>query len=441
MADRSAGTVAETHAAFARDLSLHDIPPHVAQLARHCLVDALGCAMFGRQLPWSRMILAEAVETGSGGPCEIPGEPGLRLHPPQAALALGAFCHAFELDSLRKPGAGVHAGATVALPALAVAQAVGASDDDLIAAIVAGCETMFRLGAATLHTPEKSGFHAPGLTGPFGAAIACGRLMGLSATQLANAQGIAGSLASGLLAFAASGQGGMVKRLHLGRAAESGVLAARLAARGFEAPHAVIEGPYGFLDAFCSDTAPDLLTQGLGTNWALETLCLKRYACHITAHAPVEALRGMMADHGFGGAAIAEISLQGSEKLVSHHAGKAPTDIGLAQYSAPFVLALSAYRDPEDPAAFSDDALTDSGILDLMRRITVTERPGGGAKGWGVDLTVVLRDGTRLTETRDSFEGTPERPLSGEQVCGKAMRLAGDDAAEMEALCRRFLPR
>ncbi|GGL80646.1 MmgE/PrpD family protein [Wenxinia marina] len=442
MADRSpaAATVAEAHAAFALGLRSDDIPPHVAQLARHCLVDALGAAMFGRRLPWSRMILAEAVDTGSGGPCRIPGEPDLRLHPPQAALALGAFCHAFELDSLRKPGAGVHPGATVALPALAVAQAVGASDDDLIGAIVAGCETMFRLGAATLHTPEKSGFHAPGLTGPFGAAIACGRLMGLSASQLASAQGIAGSLVSGLLAFAASGQGGMVKRLHLGRAAESGVLAARLAARGFEAPHAVIEGRYGFFDAYCSDTAPDALLEGLGTRWELETLCLKRYACHITAHAPVEALRGMMAERGFGGADIARIAVQGSAKLVSHHAGKAPSDIGLGQYSVPFVLALSAYRDPEDPAAFSDDALTDPGICDLMRRIAVAERPGGGAKGWGVHLELELRDGTRLTETRDSFAGTPDRPFSSDQVRAKATRLAGADAPEMDALCRRFLP-
>src|SRR5207245_6391518 len=140
--------------------------------------------------------------------------------------------HGFEFDTLRKPGTGVHPGATVALPALAMAQAVEGSGADLIAAIVAGIEVMFRVGAATLHSPEKVGFHAPGLTGPFGSAAACASLMRLSPQQTANAFGIAGSLAGGLLAFAKAGSGGMVKRLHLGRAAEGGVTAARLAQRG-----------------------------------------------------------------------------------------------------------------------------------------------------------------------------------------------------------------
>ena len=183
--------------------------------------------------------------------------PGLerRLDPRQAALGFGTFAHAFELDSLRKPGVGAHPGATVALPAFAVAQAAGRGGREVIAAIVAGCEASFRIGAATLHTPELAGFHAPGIVGPFGSAVASGRLLGLSADRLAAALGIAGSCTGGLLAFAAShtgGSGGMVKRLHLGRAAESGVLAAMLAARGYEGPHSILDGKFGILEAFCS---------------------------------------------------------------------------------------------------------------------------------------------------------------------------------------------
>src|ERR687892_414017 len=94
------------------------------------------------------LTLEEAVASGDGGPCRLPGVTGHGLHVPQAALALGTFAHAFELDNLRSPGAGVHGGATVALPALMMAQACNASGRDLITAIVAGIEVMFRIGAA-----------------------------------------------------------------------------------------------------------------------------------------------------------------------------------------------------------------------------------------------------------------------------------------------------
>src|SRR5262249_23679811 len=187
----------ERLAAYAAALRFEDLPRTVVERAKHCLIDAVACAVFGRQFPWSQMVLDEALATGEGGPCRIPSVVGKSLHVPQAALALGAFAHGFEYDNLRKPGAGVHGGATVALPALAMAQATKASGRELIAAIVAGVEVMFRIGAATLHTAEHVGFHAPGMTGPFGSAAACASLLHLSPRETANAFGVAGSLARG----------------------------------------------------------------------------------------------------------------------------------------------------------------------------------------------------------------------------------------------------
>ena len=135
-------------------------------------------------------------------------------------------------------------------------------------------------------------FNAPTtLTGPFGAAIAAGHLLGLDPARMTNALGIAGSLASGLLEFARAGNGGMVKRLHLGRASESGVLAASLACEGFTGPSSVLEGPFGFLPVFCRVWDLAELTRGLGEagglskDWATMSIALKRYPCHINAHA------------------------------------------------------------------------------------------------------------------------------------------------------------
>src|SRR5262249_44839060 len=151
----------ERLAAYATALRYEDIPLAVIERAKHCLIDAIGCVVFGRQFPWSQIVLAEASSSGQGGPCRLPGVKETTVHVPQAALALGALAHAFEFDNLRKPGTGVHAGATVALPALAMAQSLNASGRDLVVAIVAGTEVMFRIGLATLHSAESVGFHAP----------------------------------------------------------------------------------------------------------------------------------------------------------------------------------------------------------------------------------------------------------------------------------------
>ena len=145
---------------------------------------------------------------------------------------------------------------------------------------------MIRIGRATKRTNEVRGFHAPGSVGPFGAAVASGKLMQFDAPKMTNALGIAGSTSGGLLEFSRSGNGAMVKRLHLGRAAEGGVLAASLAADGFTGPTTVIEGPAGFLKAFCNETDLSQLTLGLDKDYETSTIMLKRFCLLYTSPSP-----------------------------------------------------------------------------------------------------------------------------------------------------------
>jgi 2-methylcitrate dehydratase PrpD len=415
------GGAADQLAAFGAQLAYDDLSAGAVLNAKLCLIDAVACTIFGAGFPWSRAVIDLIASSAATGGCAVPGF-DRRIDPRQAALAFGTFAHAFELDSLRKPGVGAHPGATVALPAFAMAQAGRRSGRDLIVAIVAGCETSFRIGAATLHTPEFDGFHAPGVVGPFGSAVAAGRMLGLPPATIAAAIGIAGSCTGGLLAFAASGAGGMVKRLHLGRAAESGVLAAMLAARGYEGPHTVLDGKFGILDAFCSRSDPDLLTARLGAFFEITRLCIKRYACHVTAQAPIELLRTMMATHRFGAAEIAAMKIVTSAKVASHHNERRPADVMLGQYSVPFSLAVAAWRDPEDPIAFAADCVHDRVILDLAARI---ELAIGDAPGWGADLSVTLHDGRNFAGRADTFRGCPETPMSIDDVAAKFRKLTG----------------
>ncbi|HVB15212.1 MAG TPA: MmgE/PrpD family protein, partial [Stellaceae bacterium] len=185
-------------AEYAAALRYEDLPPAVVACARDCIIDTVAACVCGSDKPWSRIVIDYAERTGPSGTSRILGR-GTSVQAPAAALANGALAHAFELDSLTRPGAGAHPGATVLPPALAIAQQEGAArpvgGKALIAAFVAGNEVMIRIGRATGHTNEARGFHAPGTTGPFGAAVACAHLLGLDAGGMTNALGIAGSLA------------------------------------------------------------------------------------------------------------------------------------------------------------------------------------------------------------------------------------------------------
>jgi 2-methylcitrate dehydratase PrpD len=320
---------------------------------------------------------------------------------PSAALANGALAHAFELDALTRPGAGAHPGATVLPPALAVAQQAGVNGSKrlggraLIAAFVAGNEAMIRIGRATGHTNEARGFHAPGTTGPFGAAVACGHLLGLDAGKMANALGIAGSLAGGLLEFA-RGDGGMVKRLHLGRASEAGVLAASLAQAGFTGPRTVLEGEFGFLRVFCTEFDEAALTRNLGHEYVTLSTVLKRYPVHATAHAAVRAVRDLQGEHRFAGGDVETITVTGNRRMIERHAIAEPADLMLAQYSIPFCVALALFREARDPESYDESALADPQIRALTRRVRIVPDETGGHGAMGSTVRVALADGRRL---------------------------------------------
>jgi len=382
-------------ARYAAALRYEDLPAEIVATAKACITDTVGAIVCGAALPWSRIVIRYARRTGPGGKSHILGSPGPALQAPAAALANGALAHAFELDSLTRPGAGVHPGATLLPAALAIAQQRGQGGRDLITAFVAGCEVMVRIGRATGHTNEERGFHAPGTTGPFGGAVAAGHLFGLDAAAMTQAIGIAGSLASGLLEFARAGNGGMVKRLHLGRASEGGVLAASLAEDGFAAPDTVLEGGFGFLAVFCREWDLAQLTAGLGEDWATAGIALKRYPCHINAHAVVKALSQLQAEHGFAGGEVGAIAIAGSERMATLHNIPEPADLMMAQYSLPFCAALALYRDPRNPQSFAEGALDDPQIRALARRVMVTAAPRGAAHR----VTLDLADGRELTAT------------------------------------------
>jgi 2-methylcitrate dehydratase PrpD len=199
----------------------------------------------------------------------------------------------------------------------------------------------------------------------------------------------------------------MVKRLHLGRASEAGVLAASLAAAGFEGPKTVLEGQFGFLRVFCTEFDESQLTRGLGHDFVTLSTVLKRYPVHATAHAAVRAVRDLQAEHGFAGEAVEAVTVTGNPRMIERHAIAEPAELMLAQYSIPFCVALALFREACDPESYDESALADPKIRALCRRVQLVPETGGGGHGghggaMGSTVTLVLADGRHFERHVDS---------------------------------------
>jgi 2-methylcitrate dehydratase PrpD len=307
------------------------------------------------------------------------------------------------------------------VPGLAVAQGRKKSGRELIEAFVAGFEILYRIGQATHHSPEKLGFHAPGVMGVYGVSAVVAKLFNESAEQMAHAFGIAGSMSSGLMEFSRSG--GLVKRLHLGRAAEGGFLAAALARDGYTGPAEVLEGKYGSLNTFCRDAEPERMNQDLGKVWHTMKIKFKRYACHANAQVPVTLALDLKAKHGITGDDVARIALAVNEKSLSHHNIPEPADLAMAQYSVPFSTALALFFDTTDPWVFCDKNVNDPRIRALSKAATLEPMNNDNPTGMATRVTLHLKNGKTVSAEGDNFKGTPSMPLSRGELLEKFLKL------------------
>src|SRR5262245_18945870 len=418
---------------FALGLNYRSIPGEVIERAKACILDTLAVSLYGSTKPWSRTVSGFIRDSGLRGHSTVLGE-HFAAQPIEAALANGTMAHAFELDNVRQPGAGVHPGATAFLPAFAMAEEKKADGKALLTAFVAACEVMSRIGVAAGNSLERRGFHAPGLTGTFGAAVAAGRLLGLNLEKMVSALGIAGSYSGGLIEFSRCQEGAMIKRLHLGKAAAGGVTSALLASRGFAGPESILEGKFGFCQTYSDSPELPYLTHRLGREFESMNICIKRCACHINAHAPIEALQNLREKIKFKPEDVQELVVGGIEKLLTHHAIYQPKDLMMAQYSIPFCVALSFYFDPTDPESFNEQRLKDKRILAMMRKIRLKVDQEIEEKNWdrAARITIDLKGGRQESTLVVHFKGTPRNPMTPLEVEEKAQKLTREILPERQ---------
>lgn len=376
-------------------LRYETLPEDVRLLARQCLLDWLAVTLAGAGEPLVRILIEEMQEQGGAPQAGVVGHP-VRLPTHQAALVNGAASHALDYDDVNLVMAG-HPSVALLPGLLALAERRGASGAELLTAFVAGYETACRVGALLGPSHYARGFHATATVGSFGAAAACARLLQLDAPRTALAFGIAGTQAAGLKSMF----GTMCKPLHAGRAAYNGLLAANLAARGFDSRADVLEGTQGFA-ATQSDgaRAEAALADPPGGYYLRSNLFKYHAACYLT-HAAIECGRGLRAAHGLAPAQIRRVTVRvdaGCDKVcnIPAPANGLQAKFSLRQTVA-FALAgvdtarLDSYGEPwlSDPALL---VLRDKVVVDL-----VPDRPHTLA-----EMDIDLVDGRRLQTSHDA---------------------------------------
>lgn len=415
---------------FASTLTLAAIPRTAFDNAKRCLLDAIGCGLFGANQPWSAIMAAQMFAEKSQGASTVFGyrEP---LAAPAAALCNGTAIHGFELDDLL-PAAIIHPG-TVIIPAvLATAENAEVSGEQLLRALIIGYEATARISLAMGTHASHHGFHKTSVVGPVASAIAAGCVLGLSAAQITCAAGIAASMASGIKSYVASGGGGMVKRMHAGWAASSGVRSALLARDGFTGPTGAVDGRYGLLEVFGGKAAnPEPLTQGLGESWAINAVWFKVYPLCGWIQGVVQLLGKMRGEINqskpLAPDQIKKVVVGTSRFAVNGNSNPTPADTMDAQYSIPYCAALALTRDPGDPRAFEPASYNDPALLDIASRVEThvdDECEAVYPQRFGSRVQLHLANGEVKEALTLDPHGTPADPCSEQELTDKFMRLA-----------------
>ncbi|MPZ60841.1 MAG: MmgE/PrpD family protein [Propionibacteriales bacterium] len=448
-------TLAERIAAFAATSTYDDLPADVVDSVKMRVLDTLGIAVAASPLDTSRAARAWAVEQGGA---EMASAVGVahRLPAALAGLVNGVLAHSLDYDDTHLPSV-LHPSAAVVPAALAAAERTGADGRRLIHAIAVGLETTVRLGMAGYDKEGKNstffehGQHATSICGAMGGAVAAAVLLGKERTVL-DSLGVAASMSSGIIE--ANRTGGTVKRLHCGWAAHAAVCAAELVTHGLTGPPTVLEGRFGFFQAWLHGRFDPLaVTEGLGTTWLVPGIFFKPYPANHFTHAAVDAAAELRAS-GIGPEDVERLVLgvpAPNLRTVGEpiEVKRAPQTGYMAQFSGPYAVAVGMFGGAGLGAGledYTDELAADPARRALMAKVDVVADEQCTEifpHQFPAVLTARLVDGREVVRRVLTTRGGPERPLSFEELTTKfrdnARRLLSESETDaLAAACRNL---
>jgi 2-methylcitrate dehydratase PrpD len=375
---------------------------------KRCLMDYLGLVIGASDEPAVCHALETVQELGGAAQATVLGT-SVRTSAPHAALVDGIASHVLDYDDTHLPTV-IHPTGPAMSAALSVGEWKEASGKDLINAFAIGFEIECRVGLSVHPEHYDAGWHITGTAGTFGAAGAAGRLLGLNPQQMSWALGMAGSQASGVR----EQFGSMSKSLHIGKAAANGILGAVLAVHGFDATDQIFEGRRGFNAVLSSGQHLERLTDRLGERWEFQNNGIKPYACGVVTHPIIDAVRRLREKEQLTAEDVREIKAR-VHPLVLELTGKREPRTGLeGKFSVYHCAAIALLDGNAGPGQFTDEAVSRPSAVELRRRLTLT--PDHRLRENQAEVSVLLQDGRALTEWVEASAGTPQNPISDEDL-------------------------
>ncbi len=413
--------LSELIADFTVGFDLKSAPPLATERARLAFTDTMGVMLAGSHEQVAQIAGDMVKAEGSAPTCTVVGQ-SFRASPQLAALANGVAAHAMDYDFsyiMGQPTVPI-------IPALLpLAEATGASQADVVAAFIIGFEVSSRMARANTTQSAAGGWHAVSTIGTTGAAVACARLLKLTAAQIVEAVGISASLAGG---FSAN-FGTMTKPLHAGQAARNGMMAAFLAQRGFTSNPAALEGTNGYYHAFARGLQVTYAPFGdLGRTYDIVERGFKPklYPCgglgHTAIDATLELREALLPRLGDITHITASITRYAAQRI----GDKYPVSIENAKFSMPYVAAYTLIHGAPKLAAFTEAAIHDEKVREAAKLVSVAIDPDNGAifEESPSRIIVTFRDGSKVEKLRYYASGTPQFPLTPAQVEEKFMDCA-----------------
>ncbi len=411
-----------------------DFPAEAIALGKRCIIDGLGVVLAGSTTEGSKIIhdyvKGEGGQGEGGKTATVFATEPFRTSAASAAFANGASGHAMDWDDTQLSttpdrifGLLTHPTLPPLCAALAVGERRRATGQQFMEAFLTGFEVECKIAESIHPDHYKKGFHSSGTIGTFGAMAATARLLGLSPEATANAVSIAASLAAGIRA----NFGTMTKPLHVGRAAQNGVMAAELASHGFTGSKDGLDGPWGFFQIFSfgSGFDADRIIGKLGNPHTILSpgVSIKPYPCGVLGHPTMDAMRTLVITHDVKPEQIKAIRVRaGSNILNPLRYGIAQTELE-AKFSPAFMVSAIALRRKAGIHEFTDEFVRSEPTQQMMAKVTKVLDPAIEAKGWEKIRSTVevdLVDGRTLVQEADErYRGGPDHPFTREDLLEK----------------------
>ncbi len=409
----------ERFADWCTGLSLSVVPEDTIVAARRAVFDTIGAIAAGAAHP--AIVALTRAFAGNDGPCSVVGrKPGVT--PVAAALINGAAAHAWDFDDTSYTGI-MHGSAIILPAALAVAEDLGADEQALLSAFIAGSEIAYVLADVTTHAHFFNGWWSTATIGLVGATAAVARLHDLDASRTAHAISIAAASASGVRCL----YGTDAKPILAGETAKRAIEFVQIAKIGLTGPIGVFEDSNGFFAVLNNGVADLAQADTLGKRWRLVNpgLLFKTSPVCSAAHAAIDLLARLLRDADANAEDIAAITVEIPDLVrisLVHDGPKTPQQ---AQFSLPYALACAALHGRVRLEDLTREEVASAPKQTLMAMVTASEADDLSTDEMrarypeSARIVVVLKDGRELSGFCGEAYGMPNRPLTDADMIRK----------------------